>query len=731
MNAAGIFNAVEAMQSHLRARERLRSWSKEELALCNIVHDEKSSVTILTGDSGTGKSTYIPAMISTQNWGCKTLLSHPNPLAIRTTLNWMESSREGDIFAEGKMANNIELEDAYDPNYFGKSEVDLTLVSHSILSALITNDEQDGLHALRSYRACFIDEVHIKSVELENLLLRIKGIVQKRDLDGKPIHFILSSSYMDTAILKDFFLVDDRHTLVLQSNDLRSPSQISYNFAEAYSPHKRDLDLQNLLQDIVEEKLKRNTDVGILVFLPSSEVKIVYDLISDSIQTLDRDEGFSVLMMTHSSTPDQQDKILSRIGKIVLTTKDMMIGVTMKNIDTVIVGAPEYKARVFHVEVGQCVNTMIKLAQSEIEQQVSTLSNLSSKGSCYYLFPEKNKQELRPYPSSELRNGDLLDYLLILAGLFPAKFPQRAVLDLITYPPLPLLAPQYQKLRELGLIEMRIVQYGSEDVDGYCLTEKGHRTVKVPMLNGFSRILFGMIDYNCSPKTYKWYRCMASLLAHPDRPYVFKKPSSDLSLKDLGFVGTASLNGDITFEFAVLCQNGNRHSKIDITTKSNGHVELDSCAGALVDNLKYSLYKHFKAMGSEIDEHIQDPNDKFSQLDTAISLIEVFQWQICKLDKKPNGDIVANHLSSGLVFEIDQSQTITDYSRLFENNQPWIIFFNINLVGGTYKINRFYHIFELPTFLERRGITQAAFERRLKFRFPTFGAPPTTRGDQN
>ncbi|TGO17348.1 hypothetical protein BTUL_0018g00150 [Botrytis tulipae] len=725
MNAAAIFDNVEAIKSHLHSRESLRPWGAEEVALCNIVQRQKSSVTILTGDTGTGKSTYIPAIISTQSWGCKTLLSHPNPLAIRATFRWMQSRRTDDSFAAGNMSNEVELEDGYDPKYFGiidsKYPVHLTLISHSILSALITNDQQDGLGTLENYQVCFIDEVHIKSIELENLLLRIKGIIEKRDLQNKPIHFILSSSYMDTTILRDFFHVDDQHNLILNSDTLRPRSQISHNFAEEYSPQTRDIDLKSLLKRIVKEKAKQNCDVGILVFLPSSEVEVIHNEICHSIKAQEGDEEFEVMIMTRNSTPDQQDKILSKLGKVVFTTKDMMIGVTMSSIDTIIIGAPEYDARVYHSKVDQCVDTMIKLAQSEIEQQISALSNLSIKGSCHYLFTERCKQELRQFPPSELRNGDCLEYLLILAGIFPAKYPQRVTLDLITYPPLPIIAQQYQKLRELGLIDMRIVQYASEDVAGFCLTEKGHRTVKVPMLNGFSRILFGIVDYDCSPQTYKWYRGLASLLAHPDRPYAFKKPGRTISPKDLGFAGLSSMGGDITFELSVSYLNDEETLDVDIERRSNGVVDINPSIGLFIKNVKYSLYKHFKVMGSVIDETIRDPSDSFSSVDAAISLISVYQWQLCKLHKKPNGNIVANHVSSGLEFELDQSRTITDYSRFFEDNAHWIIFFNITEADDTYRINRFYHVFDLPAFLEKRGSSQAAFEGRLKFRFPPFG----------
>ncbi|THV44831.1 hypothetical protein BGAL_0571g00050 [Botrytis galanthina] len=724
MNAAGVFDIVEPIKSHSHSRESLRPWGAEEFALCNIVQRQKSSVTILTGDTGTGKSTYIPAIISTQSGVCKTLLSHPNPLAIRATYRWMQSRRTDDSFAEGNMSNEVELEDRYDPKYFGRVDtkypVHLTLVSHSILSALITNDQQDGLDILENYQVCFIDEVHIKSIELENLLLRIKGIIEERDLEKKPIHFILSSSYMDTTILKDFFHVDDQHNLILKSDTLRSCCQISHNFAEAYSPQTRDIDLKCLLKTIVREKAQENCEVGILVFLPSSEVEVIYNEICHSIKAQEGDEEFEVMIMTRDSTPYQQDKILSKLGKVVFTTKDVMIGVTMKNIDTVIIGAPGYDARVYHIKVDQCVNTMIKLAQSEIEQQISTLSNLSIKGSCHYLFTEKCKQELRQFPPSELRNGDCLEYLLILAGLFPAKYPHRSILDLITYPPLPIIAQQYQKLRELGLIEMKIVQYGSEDVAGFCLTEKGQRTVKVPMLNGFSRFLFGIVDYDCSPQTYKWYRGLASILAHPDRPYAFKKPGRTVLPKDLGFAGLSSMGGDITFELSVSYLNDEETLDVDIEGRSNGVVDINPSIGIFIKNAKYALYKHFKVMGKEIDENIKDPSDSFSSVDATISLISVYQWQLCKLHKKPNGNIVANHVSSGLEFELDQSQTITDYSRFFEYNAHWIIFFNITYDGDAYRINRFYHVFDLPTFLEKRGISQAAFEGRLKFRFPPF-----------
>ncbi|KAA8568848.1 hypothetical protein EYC84_007828 [Monilinia fructicola] len=679
MSAAQIFIDQDRIKQHREARECLQPWNQNEKDLCFIARGQKSSVTILSGDSGTGKSTYIPAIVATKC--CKTLLSHPNPLAIRTTYKWMESNRQGDMFANGSMAGKVELVTEYNPSKFGIDNMlnpkDLTLVSHSILSGLITNDQRDGLDTLGSYKAVFIDE--------------------------------------------DYFDVNKHHDIVLKS-ETNGTSKIPLQFAEAYLPKERKTELESIIDKIIGEKTEAEEVAGILIFLPSSEIDEVCNHFRYKISL--GTSFVSVTKLTIDTVRELQDTILQMNNKIVFTTKETMIGVTIRNIDSIIISG-EYEGYLFDPLVGQSVYQRLRMAWSDVEQQVSIIGNLAIKGSCYLLFTESQKETMERYSLSALAYGDCLEYILIIVGLFPTLLPVPSQMRLLTYPQQCLIPFQTRRLRVMGLIEMQGLETESGELTGYCLTEAGQRAVKAPMLNGLARCLFGMLEYNADSEEYVWYITMACILAYPDRPYVYRTPGTPYSkepvLKWGPFVPSS---GDIAFEqtyFNYIWDREKEKLSGILEKDSNNYFSANVGRGIALVNLRFDLRAHFKRSQEIYASSTESKLKKqFSNEEVHNNFMKVFQWNICELSKDASGNLIFKHLPSQIEMVGNQDQLIIDYNeelRKFPTNK-WVIFCSISKNKPKYQISRLYNACELPSHILSLKMNYAEFERFVGWGIP-------------
>ena len=94
MSANEFGASIERLEVVRKMKDELQPFCKEVEEICKLIRGGVSTLTILTGPPGCGKSTYIPAIVSeflmaTKLPRKKTLVAHPSELAITEMTKWM------------------------------------------------------------------------------------------------------------------------------------------------------------------------------------------------------------------------------------------------------------------------------------------------------------------------------------------------------------------------------------------------------------------------------------------------------------------------------------------------------------------------------------------------------------------------------------------------------------------------------------------------------------------
>ena len=104
---AGI--AAQRKQSQEKA-SRLEPRNREEESLCKAILQNHSSVILLSGAHGYGKSTQIPAVVFKALEGrspAMVMVAQTNILATTSNVDWMNSKTGNKLFANGLVAGKV------------------------------------------------------------------------------------------------------------------------------------------------------------------------------------------------------------------------------------------------------------------------------------------------------------------------------------------------------------------------------------------------------------------------------------------------------------------------------------------------------------------------------------------------------------------------------------------------------------------------------------------------
>ncbi|CZT44347.1 uncharacterized protein RSE6_04501 [Rhynchosporium secalis] len=142
--------------------------------LCRIATGNKSSLSILVGPHGSGKTTQMPSIVSKpgpKNAMCRSLVTQPNILSAQAPAEFMTSKPSK--FAEGKLIGLVDI--IRRPKSLSQPRSVITFIPDDILNNWLSTDQ--GMERLKDYKMIFIDDCHYKSIQTEHILLRIKTIM--------------------------------------------------------------------------------------------------------------------------------------------------------------------------------------------------------------------------------------------------------------------------------------------------------------------------------------------------------------------------------------------------------------------------------------------------------------------------------------------------------------------------------------------------------------------------
>lgn len=369
-------------------------------------------VLIVTGETGSGKTTQLPKMLLELGHGQTGMIALTQPrrlsaIAMATRLREETRSQE-----QSHIVHSIRFDD-----HAGKD----TIVRVMTDGLLLREAARDPY--LRAYDAIMIDEAHERSLNIDCLLGLLKRARKKRP----ELQIIITSASIDAQRFADFFAEEEKFehgTGEIKPAPVIHVSGRLYPVAIEYrAPADNDIDYVSLVVETVEE-IQSNPEPGdILCFLPNERD------IMEIKQRLERSQyagGMRMCPLFGRLTAHEQQHVFatSRKRKIILATNIAETSITVPGIRTVIDSGLARSKR-FHVQSGTERLPIEAVSKSSCIQRTGRAGRLGP-GVCIRLYSEDDYEKRADFTEPEIQRSNLAGVLLqarVLRWGDPIDFP--------------------------------------------------------------------------------------------------------------------------------------------------------------------------------------------------------------------------------------------------------------------------------------------------------------------
>lgn len=421
---------------------------KDEIVAAIRAHQ----VVVLSGETGSGKTTQIPKMCLEAGLGIEARIGCTQPRRVAALSISRRIAEELNVQWGREVGCKIRFDDRSSPHTYIK------LMTDGILLA-----ETQGDPTLADYNALIIDEAHERSLNIDFLLGYLKGLLAQR----ADLKLIVTSATIDTAAFSRHF----NDAPVIEVSGRMYPVEVVYRPLDAESEERGEISYVDAAVQAAEN-IVYDTDRGdVLIFMPGER---------DIRETADQLEGrFSggvevIPLFGRLSAGDQQRVFApAPRRKIVVATNIAETSLTIPGIRYVIDAGlarlsrynPRTRTRRLPIE---------PISQSSANQRKGRAGRVED-GVCIRLYSEEDFQERAPFTQPEIQRANLAEVILRMKAF--------RLGDIETFPfvqpPTPAaIAGGYALLQELGALDEQRV-----------LTPLGHDLARLPIDPTLGRML--------------------------------------------------------------------------------------------------------------------------------------------------------------------------------------------------------------------------------------------------
>ncbi len=446
-------------------------------------------VTIISGDTGSGKTTQLPKM-------CLEGLGNPELL-----IGCTQPRRIAASSVALRVAEELKNPDmvGYKIRFHDHTTVK-TRIKFMTDGVLLAESRQDRL--LSKYGVIIVDEAHERSLNIDFLLGYLKNLItQRRDLK-----IIITSATIDTQKFSAHF----NDAPIIKVSGRTYPVTVQYQPPLQNGDNEEKDSLFDHCVNTTVELHRTHPKGDILIFLATEK-----EILECCKQLASKIANASVLPLFGRLSVGDQKKIFlpSKFIKIVVATNVAETSITVPGIRYVIDSG---MARISHYNVRAKTTGLpiTKISRASCDQRKGRCGRIGP-GHCIRLFSEDDFNNRAEYTLPEIKRSNLAEVILQMISLDfgdPEKFP-------FLEPPFKnALREGYRLLRELGAIDDRLH-----------LTQQGKLMANLPIDPCISRILIEAKNNDC----LKEIKIIAAVLAIQDprvRP-VEQQNKADLAHK--------------------------------------------------------------------------------------------------------------------------------------------------------------------------------------------------------
>jgi ATP-dependent helicase HrpA len=433
----------------------------------------KHPVVVITGETGSGKTTQIPKMCLEAGRGLAGLIGCTQPRRIAATTVARRIAEEMEEEIGRSVGYKIRFDDRTPRSAFLKIMTD---------GILLMEAQTDPL--LRSYDTIIVDEAHERSLNIDFILGILKNILLRR----RDLRVVITSATIDTEKFSRTF---DNAPIIEVSGRL-FPVEVRYD------PLDRDLEEKGETTHIdaavrtVEELTGRRRPGDILIFMPTErDIRETRELLNGRLR-----EEAAILPLFSRLTRSEQERVFQPLNlrKIVIATNVAETSLTIPGIryviDTGLARISQYNPR--SRTAGLPVRAISRSSADQRKGRCGRVEN----GICIRLFTEEDYLGRPLYTSPEILRANLAGVILRMLSL--------GLGNIDSFPFIDRPAPKSVRdgidiLLELGAIE-REENESRRKTDPWRLTERGRIMARLPIDPRIARMILEAKKEGCLPE---------------------------------------------------------------------------------------------------------------------------------------------------------------------------------------------------------------------------------------
>ncbi len=408
-----------------------------------------NQVVVITGETGSGKTTQIPKMCLDAGRGVFGRICCTQPRRIAATSLTRQVAKELKSEPGEIVGHKIRFSEK------SRESTLIQFVTDGILLAEIQSDR-----FLNNYDTIIIDEAHERTLNIDFLLGFLKRLLPKRP----ELKLIVTSATIDIEKFSKAFPqyycphrnghffydlaqrgaeTEISGAPIIQVSGRMYPVEVRYSPIDEIQEEQGDLTMIDLVQNAVEEILTETSAGDILVFM--SGVQEIKETAGRLVFL--KNEGFQVLPLFGRLSNDEQNRIFHTGGerKIILSTNIAETSITVPGIHYVIDSG---RARIseYNTRSGTQGLPIKAISQSSADQRKGRCGRVSN-GICIRLYSEEDYVSRPEYSTPEIQRSNLAEVILRMLSL---RMGDIETFPFIDPPESAQIRAGYRTLRELG-----------------------------------------------------------------------------------------------------------------------------------------------------------------------------------------------------------------------------------------------------------------------------------------
>ena len=420
----------------------------------------KNRVVIITGETGSGKSTQIPKLCLAAKRGVDGMVGCTQPRRIAATAVAHRIAEElGENLGES-VGYKIRFKDRTSENTYIKIMTDGILLAETLKDPL-----------LNRYDTIIVDEAHERSLNIDFILGILKTLLKKRD----DLKLIITSATIDTEKFSKAF----GNAPSIKVSGRMFPVEVRY-FSTDHDQEKQRQKENNdqahieMAVKAVDKLVNESPRGDILVFMPTEQdIRETCDLLEGKYY-----KGAKILPLFARLSGFEQSKIFSSATrrKIIIATNIAETSITIPGIKYVI---DTGLARISQYTPGSRTTALpvLSISKSSADQRKGRCGRVEN-GVCIRLFSEDDFNARKAFTLPEILRTNLAEVILKMIAL---KLGNISEFPFIDQPAAKNIKDGFDLLFELGAIIHDRSGKKPKPAKEFFLTKKGKIMAGIPV----------------------------------------------------------------------------------------------------------------------------------------------------------------------------------------------------------------------------------------------------------